>query len=51
MCELTGGQVERVGPTTLIPTLKNVLSTPIIGCKAVVKILLPKCLKFRNEQP
>jgi hypothetical protein len=49
MCEITGGCVERVDPTTLIPTLKNVLSTPIIGCGAVVKIILPKCLKFRNE--
>ena len=49
LCELTGGQVERVSPVTLTKNFANILSKPVIATSVIVKVKLHKALQFRNE--
>ena len=49
LCELTGGQVERVSPITLTQNFANILSKPVIATSVIVKVKLHKALQFRNE--
>ena len=49
LCELTGGQVERVKPDTLTKNFANILSKPVIATSVIVKVKLHKALQFRNE--
>ena len=51
LCELTGGMVERVNPTTLTKNFANMLSKPVIASNVVTKVKLHKGLMFRNELP
>jgi len=49
LAELTGGQVERVNPTTLTKDFANMLSVPVIATNVEAKVKLHKGLQFRNE--
>jgi len=49
LAELTGGNVERVNPTTLTKDFANMLSVPVIATKVEAKVKLHKGLQFRNE--
>jgi len=49
LSELTGGNVERVNPTTLTSNFSNILSVPTIATNVVTKVKLHKGLQFRNE--
>lgn len=49
LCELTGGNVERVNPTNLTKNFANMLSKPVIASNVVTKVKLHKGLMFRNE--
>ena len=49
LAELTGGQVERVNPTTLTQDFANMLSVPVIATQVEAKVKLHKGLQFRNE--
>jgi hypothetical protein len=49
LCELTGGNVERVNPTTLTKNFANMLSKQVIASNVVTKVKLHKGLMFRNE--
>lgn len=49
LCELTGGQVERVAPETLTKNFANLLAKPVIATNVIVKVKLHKGLQFRNE--
>lgn len=51
LCDLTGGQVERVSPETLTNNFANILSRPVIATNVLVKVKLHKGLTFRNEDP
>ena len=49
LADLTGGQVERVNPTTLTQNFANMLSKPVIATKVEAKVKLHQALQFRNE--
>ena len=49
LAELTGGNVERVNPTTLTQQFANMLSVPVIATKVESRVKLHKGLQFRNE--
>lgn len=49
LAELTGGNVERVNPTTLTQDFANMLSVPVIATNVDAKVKLHKGLQFRNE--
>lgn len=49
LAELTGGQIERVNPTTLTTNFANILSLPVIASNVVTKVKIHKGLQFRNE--
>lgn len=49
LAELTGGNVERVNPTTLTKNFANMLSVPVIATKVEAKVKLHAGLQFRNE--
>jgi hypothetical protein len=49
LAELTGGNVERVDPTSLTSCFQNSLSQPIIASNVITKVKLHKGLQFRNE--
>lgn len=49
LAELTGGNVDRVNPTTLTKNFANMLSMPVIASKVEAKVKLHKGLQFRNE--
>lgn len=49
ICELTGGNVDRVDPVNLTKNFTNVLSKPVIATQVVTKVKLHKGLRFRNE--
>lgn len=51
LAEQTGGQVERVNPTTLTKDFANMLSVPVIATNVEAKVKLHKGLQFRNELP
>ena len=51
LAELTGGNVERVNPTTLTQNFANMLSVPVIATQVEAKVKLHKGLQFRNELP
>jgi len=51
MAELTGGNVEKVNPTTLSDEFANMLSVPVIATKVESRVKLHKGLQFRNELP
>lgn len=51
LAELTGGNVERVNPTTLTQEFGNMLSQPVIASNVETKVKLHKGLRFRNELP
>ena len=51
LCELTGGEVQRVSPETLTSNFANILSKPVIATNVIVKVKLHKGLHFRNEAP
>jgi len=51
LCELTGGMVERVNPTTLTKNFANMLAKPVIASNVITKVKLHKGLMFRNELP
>lgn len=51
IAELTGGQVERVNPTSLTQNFANILALPVIATNVVTKVKLHKGLEFRNEDP
>ena len=44
LCELTGGQVERVSPETLTKNFANLLANPVIATNVLVKVKLHKGL-------
>jgi len=49
LAELTGGNVDRVNPTTLTKNFANMLAMPVIASKVEAKVKLHKGLQFRNE--
>lgn len=49
LAELTGGQVNRVNPTTLKDDFANMLSVPVIATNVTTRVKLHKGLQFRNE--
>ena len=49
LAELTGGNVERVNPTTLSQQFANMLSVPVIATNVESRVKLHKGLQFRNE--
>ena len=49
LAEMTGGNVERVNPTTLTQDFANMLSVPVIATNVDAKVKLHKGLQFRNE--
>jgi hypothetical protein len=49
LAELTGGNVERVSPTSLTQNFANMMSKPVIATNVVVKVKIHKALEFRNE--
>lgn len=49
LAELTGGQVNRVNPTTLKDDFASMLALPVIASNVVTKVKLHKGLQFRNE--
>ena len=49
ICELTGGNVNRVNPVTLNSNFSNIFATPVIATNVVTKVKLHKGLRFRNE--
>lgn len=49
LAELTGGNVERVNPTTLTKNFASMLSVPVIATNVVAKVKIHKGLQFRNE--
>ena len=51
ICEMTGGNVERVDPIQLTQNFANILQLPVIATKVVTEIRLHKGLEFRNEDP
>lgn len=51
LCEMTGGQVERVNPADLTNTCNSFLAKPVIASNVVCKVKLHKGLAFRNENP
>lgn len=51
LAELTGGQVERVSPTSLMQDFANMLSIPVIATNVDAKVKLHMGLQFRNELP
>lgn len=50
IAEVTGGNVERVNPTTLTENFANILEQPVIASKVECKIRLHKGMQFRNEE-
>jgi Mg-chelatase subunit ChlD len=44
LCDLTGGQVERVSPDTLTKNFANILSKPVIATNVIVRTKLHKGL-------
>jgi hypothetical protein len=51
ICELTGGMVDRVNPTSLTKNFATMLAKPVVATNVVTKVKLHKALKFRNEMP
>jgi hypothetical protein len=51
ICELTGGLVDRVNPTSLTKNFANMLAKPVIATNVLTKVKIHKALKFRNEMP
>lgn len=49
LAELTGGNVERVNPTTLTQNFANMLALPVIASNVEAKVKLHQGLQFRNE--
>lgn len=50
LSEMTGGNVERVDPTTITANFANILSQPVIATQVVTKVKIHKGLCFRNEE-
>ena len=51
VAELTGGNVDRVNPTTLTKNFAAMLSIPVIATQVTTKVKIHKGLQFRNELP
>ena len=51
LAELTGGNVDRVNPTTLTKNFASMLSVPVIATQVSTKVKIHKGLCFRNELP
>jgi hypothetical protein len=49
LAEVTGGNVERVNPTTLTKDFANMLAMPVIATNVVTKVKIHKGLRFRKE--
>lgn len=49
LADLTGGQVERVDPTTLTQNFAQMLTVPVIATNVEAKVKLHQGLQFRNE--
>lgn len=50
VCELTGGDVNRVDPLELSKNFATVLSNPVIATNVSCRFLLHNALNFRNEE-
>ena len=49
LADVSGGNVERVNPTTLTKDFASMMAMPVIASNVVTKIKIHKALRFRNE--
>lgn len=51
LAEMTNGNIKIVNPEKLSDDFANVLKDEVVGLNVLVKVMLHKAMKFRNEAP